>query len=145
MAVYCDIMIIKVICQALKRIRNIGGGHGREALVCALAYLGLHFCSGCVFVQSSPYPPPVYMAAVQEGVQGDHLRAGIWAALLFGLALAGLAAYGWRRLGYYSRPGVELDREDMALLRTAREALVLFNRKKRGFGLKQSNGTRKRL
>ena len=140
-----DFMTIKAICQELKSIPNIRPMPGPTLLLGALAGLAFSLLPGCVLIRSKTYPPPICMAAIQDGIPGDQFQAGLWAALLSGLLLAGLAAYALRRLSGFAKPGAELDREDLALLRTARDALSLFNRKKRGFGMQQLKRPRDRL
>ena len=108
-----------------------------------MACLALCFLSGCVLINSGSYPPPVHMAAIPAGTHGGN--AVLWASLVFMMLLAGLAACAFRRLFGRGCSSEDLDREDLALLRTARDALMLFNRKKHKPGLRVCKRPRDRL
>ncbi len=109
-------MSITVICQAGRWLRRLPP-------VAAL------FLTGCL--QLSDRLPPPWPGEAPAGFPAAPAEAGsAWPLLLGCLALAGLAV-AWRRLRREGSERLGLDREDLALLRTARDALAILLRKKR--------------
>lgn len=91
----------------------------------ALAAAGLAsgaLCPGCMVVRLSP-PQPVWPPAPPPPSQ-DAATLGLYLILVLLLVLFVLVGLAARRAWRQAGEGVPLDREDQALLRTARDALV---------------------
>ncbi len=115
-------MTIKGICQPDRSRRR-----WHQALLAWLPVLWV-FSPGCVLLISPPPAPPAAIAPPAPWVQASG-GGGVWlAAALLGLGMAWCLG---RRLARARREGAgPLDREDLALLRTARDALRFLLRKR---------------
>lgn len=131
-------MPLTVKCQAfdyglfgLKRVRGVW-------LVIALVGLFLALAAGCVQVSSQVLDQPMaltYAAAAPRG--------GSWTGLAALAVAAGCASlvFAFWRLRQGARRARPLDRQDLALLRTARDAVaMLFRRHQEGQGPKGGPG-----
>lgn len=95
--------------------------------------MALFACSGCLRVGPPTLGRPV--AAGLSLIQPDaemYLTSAWPAWLAAGLAVGGLWSLGWLALSWRRvRQGVKMDREDQALLRTARDAVMYLVKKHR--------------
>ncbi len=91
-----------------------------------LVVLVLVLACGCLHVYR--YPPPEPWPQAHPPAQG--LSAGAWLSSFLGLGL-GLVFMHWLGRRRAARGGLVLDREELALVRTARDALRLLVKRRR--------------
>ena len=122
-------MLITVISQAKKYI-HYGIFWLRQAStpLYFTVLVPLIVSAGCMGL-APPYPERLWRAAPRLR-QGDVMHI-YWILLLILVILGGILLLAW--LGYnYKRSaqqGIDLDREDLGLLRTARDAMQLLTRR----------------
>ena len=113
-------MLIKVICQA----KNVVNGYRTRAQKALLLLVILDLASGCLHVYRHPALEP--WPQVHPPV--PRLGPADWISSFIGLGLVLMLWLGRRRA---ERGGLVLDRKELALVRTARDALRLLVRRRR--------------
>ncbi len=115
---------------AIYSLRTYWGWGARLGL--ALLCLPGVLAAGCLRVGSQALDRPLAMTYAAAGPRAWSWPAAASLALVAGCAGLGVAWWRLRRLG--RRRARPLDREDLALLRTARDALAMLRRRHRGGG-----------
>ena len=122
-------MTVMIICQAL--FYGLRRHRGRPWAVLALVMVLAPATQGCLYLREPP-PRPGLSGALVARPAGPTAKPspvlGFGAVLAWGLSLGGLGGlWLWtRRAWRLASRARGLDREDLALLRTARDALSLL-------------------